>query len=224
MLLRPRREFVECELVVPVLAWQESRLRPPHLRPRAAVRPAPAPGLGDIAGKTVDELRALLPPRELRWVPPVPGAIPLRFPAPVIGKAKSTRQNKLRADLKTEVKVRRLQIVRPVTRADCRNVPRPCPFVSCHRHLAYDITDSGSLKTNFPGVALEDMEETCADDVADQGPQTLVRLGRLMNVKTQRADQMVNLALAELAAKLDASGIPWPEQLFGERPSDLDED
>jgi len=70
-------------------------------------------------------------------------------------------------------------------------------------HLAHDVTNSGSLKINFPVVELEEMEETCALDVADQGAQTLVRIGRLMNVRTQRADQMVKLAIAELAAKLD---------------------
>jgi hypothetical protein len=102
---------------------------------------------------------------------------------------------------------------RPRNRSECGGA-RPCLFVTCRYHLAYDVTDGGSLKVNFPGVGLEEMEETCALDVADQGPQILRRVGRLMNVLTQRADQAIHLALAELAAKLDVDVVDAERALY----------
>jgi hypothetical protein len=70
-------------------------------------------------------------------------------------------------------------------------------------HLYLDVTSAGSLKLNHPDRAIEELEETCALDVADQGAQTLIRIGRLMNVSTARADQMVQSAAAEALAKVN---------------------
>lgn len=41
------------------------------------------------------------------------------------------------------------EIERPVTRADCANVPRPCPFVGCRANLLVDPLEDGSIALNF---------------------------------------------------------------------------
>lgn len=68
--------------------------------------------------------------------------------------------------------------IRPRTRGDCENGPRPCPFVSCRHHLLVDVTEDGRLKQNHSfdeddeesiAETLQAMPETCALDVADDG-------------------------------------------------------
>jgi hypothetical protein len=41
------------------------------------------------------------------------------------------------------------ELKRPVTRADCANVPRPCPFLSCRCNLLADVLEDGSIALNF---------------------------------------------------------------------------
>lgn len=102
---------------------------------------------------------------------------------------------------------------RPRSRTECVNLVRPCPFVTCERHLATDVTSFGSLQLNFPverGVLeadLDAMPDTCVDDVAARGPQTFDRIARALNVCDSRGAQLVNEALGEMEAKLKAAGI-----------------
>jgi len=43
--------------------------------------------------------------------------------------------------------------LRPRTRADCKDAPRPCPFVSCKHHLYLDVSPrTGAIKMNFPDI------------------------------------------------------------------------
>ena len=58
----------------------------------------------------------------------------------------------------------RLPVVRPRTRAECADVPRPCPFVTCRHHLYVDVSENG-LRTHSVDVA--DMQESCSLDVAE---------------------------------------------------------
>jgi hypothetical protein len=51
---------------------------------------------------------------------------------------------------------------------------------------------------------LGEMEETCALDVAEAGPQTLVRVGRLLNLTLERARQIRDVALKNVANALQA--------------------
>ena len=58
---------------------------------------------------------------------------------------------------------------KPRTRAECRDMDRPCPFVSCKYHLYIDVHPvRGSIKLNFPDVEVWEMTDTCALDVADR--------------------------------------------------------
>jgi len=93
---------------------------------------------------------------------------------------------------------------RPETRAEClnRGRMRPCPYVSCERHLYMDVTESGTLKLNFPGKEVWELEETCADDVAELGGVSAKRAGELVGLKKGRVDQMAR-ALRAAAAEFD---------------------
>lgn len=73
---------------------------------------------------------------------------------------------------------------KPQTRADCRSMPRPCPFVSCRHHLYLDITRQNRINVNrlvddMPvEEALLEMPETCSLDVAEKDELPRPRDGR----------------------------------------------
>jgi hypothetical protein len=92
-----------------------------------------------------------------------------------------------------------LDRARPRCRADCENLPRPCPFLSCRHHLFLDVNqDTGSIKFNFPGIEPWEMAESCALDVADRGGVTLEEVGSILNVTRERIRQMETRALVHL--------------------------
>lgn len=80
---------------------------------------------------------------------------------------------------------------RPKTRADCKDGPRPCPWLSCKFHLYLDVNPkNGALKKNFPDLEPWELKETCALDVADQGPSTLEIVGEYLNLTRERIRQL----------------------------------
>lgn len=86
----------------------------------------------------------------------------------------------------------------PQTRADCAQIARPCPFVSCRYHLYLDVSPkTGSLKLNFPDLEVWELPESCALDVADKGGITTDELGELMNITRERARQIEGHALSK---------------------------
>jgi hypothetical protein len=103
-------------------------------------------------------------------------------------------------------------IERPLTRGECADGPRPCPWVSCKHHLYLDVTKHGSLKFNFPDRDIDELRETCALDVAAGGPRHLVTVGELMNITRERVRQIERRALErarsdETGALSDASDL-----------------
>lgn len=97
---------------------------------------------------------------------------------------------------------------RPLTRADCVDGPRPCPWVGCKWHLAYDVDKrTGSIKQSFPGLELEQLRHTCALDVAELGGVTLEQAGDVMNVTRERIRQIFEAAAVKVAAHTDL-GVP----------------
>ncbi len=94
----------------------------------------------------------------------------------------------------------------PLTRGDCEQVERPCPFISCKWHLFLDVDrKNGSIKLNYPDLfdhngapELEYLNETCALDIADRGGITLEVLGEILNVTRERARQLEVSATARL--------------------------
>lgn len=88
---------------------------------------------------------------------------------------------------------------RPQTRADCRDGPRPCLFVSCRFHLYLDVNErTGSIKLNFPELEPWELVDSCALDTAERGGMTLEQIGQLLNVTRERARQMEQSGLKKL--------------------------
>ncbi len=81
--------------------------------------------------------------------------------------------------------------VRPQTRAECKDAPRPCPWVACKHHLYLDINPAtGSIKINFPDLEPWELQHTCALDVADNGGLTLEEIGLITNLTRERVRQL----------------------------------
>lgn len=116
---------------------------------------------------------------------------------------------------------------RPRYRAQCLDMPRPCPWVGCRSHLLCDITSAGSIRicnTDYrigwdkktiprdpPGElpsenvaeyvqVLEWMDETCALDVADKDERTLKVVAKLLRVTKERARQLETSACNSFTA------------------------
>ena len=94
--------------------------------------------------------------------------------------------------------------LRPKTRGDCAEGPRPCPHVSCRHHLYLDVSPrTGAIKLNFPDLEVWELNESCALDVADRGGTTLEDVGAIMNLTRERIRQVEVKALAKLEALRD---------------------
>jgi hypothetical protein len=103
-------------------------------------------------------------------------------------------------------------VERPRTRADCQNMPRPCPFVSCEHHLYLDVNpDSGAIKLNFHQLEVWEMAETCSLDVADRGGITLEDVGAILNLTRERIRQVEVRGLVKIRTKnSEALGLSNP--------------
>jgi hypothetical protein len=97
--------------------------------------------------------------------------------------------------------VQEMQRLRPRSRAECANGPRPCMFISCKHHLYLDVNPAtGSIKLNFPDKEIWELGETCALDVADKGGITLEEVGTIMNLTRERIRQVETRGLLKLRA------------------------
>lgn len=93
-------------------------------------------------------------------------------------------------------------VERPHTREDCRDAPRPCPWVACKHHLYLDINPrTGSIKINFPDLEPWELAHTCALDVADAGALTLEEIGLITNLTRERVRQVEVRGLITLRAR-----------------------
>ena len=99
-------------------------------------------------------------------------------------------------------------VEKPVTRADCKDGERPCPFVSCKHHLYLDVSArTGAIKLNFPDLEVWEMTETCALDIADRGGATLEEVGAIMNLTRERIRQVEVKGLAKLQALREMTAL-----------------
>ena len=97
---------------------------------------------------------------------------------------------------------------RPRTRADCKDGPRPCAWISCRYNLFLDVKPNGNIRLNFPGVVTEvdgfdRMPASCVLDVADEGGGTLEAVGDALGITREMVRQMELV----IQAKLLASGL-----------------
>ncbi|MFT5357879.1 MAG: hypothetical protein ACI9KE_005116 [Polyangiales bacterium] len=97
---------------------------------------------------------------------------------------------------------------KPSTREECKDMERPCPFVSCKFHLFIDVHPvRGAIKLNFPDLEVWEMTETCALDVADRSGITLEEVGEIMNLTRERVRQVETAGLAKLEAMQEISRL-----------------
>jgi hypothetical protein len=104
------------------------------------------------------------------------------------------------------------EVERPQTRAECLQMERPCPFVSCEHHLYLDVNpDSGAIKLNFPHLEVWEMPETCSLDVADRGGITLEEVGAILNLTRERIRQVEVRGLVKIRHRNgEALGLDTP--------------
>jgi hypothetical protein len=101
-----------------------------------------------------------------------------------------------------------IEVQRPTMRSECKDMERPCPFVSCKYHLYIDVHPMrGSIKLNFPDVEVWEMTETCALDVADRGGITLEEVGEIMNLTRERVRQVETAGLGKLDGSEDVERL-----------------
>ncbi len=121
--------------------------------------------------------------------------------------ARDLRRRRLagQVDPEEEELVKSIETMRPKTRADCMNGPRPCLFVSCKHNLYLDVNpETGSIKLNFPDKEIWELEYTCALDVAEKGGITLEEVGEIMNLTRERIRQVETRGLMKLREATEA--------------------
>lgn len=98
----------------------------------------------------------------------------------------------------------------PQVRGECldgHNAERPCPWVRCRYHLAIVSTTRKVVnQVDDP----ESMDQTCALDLADEGPQTLEYIGGILGLTRERVRQIQEMAFGKLRER-------FPELLRGMR-------
>lgn len=101
--------------------------------------------------------------------------------------------------------------VLPATRAECKDAPRPCPFVSCRYHLFLDIASDGRLFMTTDADEhdessiereLYQMAETCALDVADGGSAQQDEVAVVLGITRRHVDDIEQTAKRKLEDKL----------------------
>lgn len=125
--------------------------------------------------------------------------------------ARDLRRRRLNGDVDPEEEeiMRSMDQLRPKTRAECINGPRPCLFVSCKHNLYLDVNpETGSIKLNFPDKEIWELEHTCALDVAEKGGITLEEVGAIMNLTRERIRQVETRGLLKLRAATEGEPVP----------------
>ena len=89
---------------------------------------------------------------------------------------------------------------RPRTRGECKSEPRPCVRITCRYNLWLNVSRRGTVKFNHPDLEPDEMPAgwSCALDVADRGTNSLLAVGRALNIVRERVRQIEKKALKRL--------------------------
>jgi len=93
---------------------------------------------------------------------------------------------------------------KPTKRYECRNMPRPCPFVSCKYNLVLDNAKFkkevlSKERLNNLGNALFELDETCVLDVCEQRGVTFNKLGKIFGIGPVSFGKTINRILFKIA-------------------------
>lgn len=83
---------------------------------------------------------------------------------------------------------------------------RPCIFVDCRQNLYADVTVVGNIKLNFPDREPEQLEDSCALDLAEEGGVTLSKAAYALNLTPEGVRQLEVNALRRLKQGIDDDG------------------
>jgi len=65
-----------------------------------------------------------------------------------------------------------------------------------------DVGTNGNIKLNFPDLEPDELEVSCALDIADGGPRTIDAISPLLNITRARVGQLEIIATTKLARRL----------------------
>lgn len=87
------------------------------------------------------------------------------------------------------------KIKAPIIRGDCRNIPRPCPFIRCKWHVLWVNSKCRFLLRKDDDVVADwvvsrDPKYSCVLDIADRGEATLEEIAQVMNITRERVGQI----------------------------------
>ena len=119
---------------------------------------------------------------------------------------------------------------RPRRRSDCLeggfNCERPCPYVTCREHLFLNVDpELGAIKFSWPEKEPDELDHTCALDVADEGAHVLEDIASRVNMVRERVRQLEIKGIARMRIlmcrkwrKLPKSNGPILVWYFREQP------
>lgn len=120
---------------------------------------------------------------------------------------------------------------RPKTRADCADVPRPCPYISCRHHLFLDVSFKKLVfNSNAEDPTEMPADASCSLDIADRGVHTFPEMAELFRGGvTRQAIQFIERdavtklrANKKVLALVAETGLVWSKQETSAPSDDVD--
>lgn len=88
---------------------------------------------------------------------------------------------------------------RPRVRADCKHVPRPCPFATCRYNLFVHVDRRGDVSTRTAELDAMRPTSSCALDVAEAGGLGLGKVAGILGLTATGVLKLEQRALEKLA-------------------------
>jgi hypothetical protein len=98
-----------------------------------------------------------------------------------------------------------LALLPPATRADCADLPRPCPRTLCKWHLVGDVSRKAAKSFELP--------ETCALDVVDRHDEgmTLNEIGELLGMTREGSRYILLNAVLKIRTELPQLAVDFAD-------------